>query len=325
MEFFIDSILLDVDYEPGSDGKWSTTWNTIGSNDGYHDIAAQATDNRGRTAFNRISVISKNSPGNIPPVATLDYSLDGNKYYFYRYECYDPDGDIVKFEYRISEIGNPLYEEYACCMYNYGNLSAGTLMADICGKEGPECSGPAQDSGFGLSYTCPYIYYQSERKSAEYKVELRVWDNEGAVSNTAVAYITIVTVGSSHDMYVWEINPRVKPTGSRSTLGLIVTVRHDSNQNGQSDSNDFPLPGALVRIELSKDTYVLPDEDFDLLDPNFNISIAPPITNRDGQAVFQIKALKRGDYRATLLNITLLDYEYNPALDIVNSPNVSIW
>jgi len=156
-------------------------------------------------------------------------------------------------------------------------------------------------------------------------VGLRVWDNEGEASNIAEGTIRIVTSGNSNDMYIWGINPRIKPTGSGSTLSLIVTVRNDSNENGQSDSNDFPLPGVLVKIELSKDADVIPDGDFDLLDSSFNISIEPAITNRDGQAVFVMRGLQLGDYRAAVSNLTLLDHDYNPALDIVNPLDVSIW
>ena len=214
--------------------------------DGYHDIVAQATDNRGKTAVNHISVIVNNLP-NIPPVAALDYSWDGNKYYFYPYECYDPNGYIVKFQYTISKLDNSGYEDsYACCMYSYCNFSNDPVIADICrGGEAPEPEWlpPGQDSRFGLFYTCPYIYYEFEQKDAEYKVGLRVWDNEGEASNIAESTIRIVTSGNSNDMYVWGINPRIKPTGSGSTLSLIVTVRNDSNENGQSDSNDFPLQG----------------------------------------------------------------------------------
>ena len=63
---------------------------------------------------------------------------------------------------------------------------------------------------------------------------LRVWDNEGEASNVAEGTIRIVTSGNSNDMYVWGINPRIKPTGSGSTPSLIVTARNDSDENGQN-------------------------------------------------------------------------------------------
>ena len=279
-----------------------------------------------------VAVQAQDTTTNLPPVAALDYSWDGYKYYFYSDNCYDPDGIIVKYQYTIlREALDNTYEyvdSYACCLDVNCNPPPDSPIAALCGKQGAECAAPAPSSGFSLFYTCPYISYQFEvpEEGATYRVELTVWDNEGAQSDNAWADIRFIApgTGDSNAMYVWGMNAKKKSTGSGSTLTLTVTVQRDSNKNGQSDSNDRTVQGALVRMELLKDTGAQPDGNFDARDMNFNRSIPPVTTNRYGQAIFVIKGLPPGDYRAQA-EPTHPNYVWNGQHDIGNPRDVTIW
>ncbi len=326
VEFFIDGSLRIVAV-PETDDVWSCQWDTEDVSDGYHSIVARATDTSGKTAIDRVEVMVNNSSGDLAPVAVLDYSWDGYKYYFYPYECYDPDGYIVKYQYEILEcIGSDCEEidSYACCQHSSCNAPSNYDIASMCGVS--ECEAPASTSNFCLFFTCPYVCYEFAEPGT-YKVQLKVWDNEATPSDTAEDFITISSSGSINHMYVWSILPTIKRTGSGTTLNLTVTVQHDSNSNGLSDQGDSPVSGVMVEMKLYKDGDSQPDGDFDGIDTGFDEPTHSGTTDREGKVIFSQRGLEHGDYRAEVIALTDPDgtYEWNPDLESGNPRDVTIW
>jgi len=337
VEFFTDGEPLGVDTVPEMDGKWSYwsyDWDTLNSNviDGHHTIEARATDTSGKTAIARAEVIVKNSPGNLKPDAAIHYSWDGYKYYFYPYDCHDPDGYIMKYEYtiliQINDGNYEVIESYSCCSKFCDPLD-GPFPIHPC--EEADCYFPGESSpNFCLFFTCPYVCYEfpepANGTANFYKVHLMVWDNEGA-SDSAEEIIAIDSLGTATEMYVWSINPKIKDTGSGSTLTLTVQVKHDSNSNGQSENGDSNLSGIIVQMKLNKDEDNLPDGEFDQIDPGFDSPIFSGTTNRDGKVIFSARGLVPGDYRAEVINLSDPDgnYEWNSNLDLINPRDVTIW
>ncbi len=314
VEFFIDGVFLGLDPGPPESGDiWSHDWDTDLVNDGLHFITAKATDTSGKTSTDRIGVTVDNDNDNIRPIAKIYYSWDGRKYYFYPYECYDPDGYILKYKYEIMPGTDSESDTYTCCDF---------CDEILCVPD--ECFPIDRDvhPNFDLFYVCPYVSYEFPVSGTEtYTVQLTVVDNEGGESLPAEETITLSSPGSTDDMYVGKINPRIKYTGSGATLMFIVTVQYDSNSDGQSGSDDSPLPGVLVEMQLKRDSEL--DGEFVGGTIVFTDS---GTTDRDGQVGFSARGLEHGDYKAEIIEMTDSNGKvWNRDLDRGNPRYVTIW
>jgi hypothetical protein len=338
VKFFLDGAELENGVVTEIDGKWSYwsyAWDTSTVSEGPHTIEAEATDTSGKTAIARAEVIVKNSTGNVPPVSDIYYSWDGYKYYFYPYDCYDPDGYIMKYEYTISRQNNAgSYDEieyYSCCSKSC-NPCDGQPPIPPCLDA--DCDFPDEASNFCLFFSCPYVCYEfpePENGTDIYKVQLKVWDNDGAESDmtspSSQEIIAIDSLGSTDAMYVWSMNPKIKHTGSGATLTIAVQVKHDSNSNGQSENDDSNVSGIIVEMKLNKDEDNLPDGEFGQIDARFDRPIFSGTTDRDGKVIFSARGLAPGDYRVEVTDLTDPDghYEWNSDLDLINPRDVTIW
>jgi hypothetical protein len=248
-----------------------------------------------------------NGKVNIPPIAKIYYSWDGLKYYFYPYECYDPDGYILKYKYEIMPGTDSPSDTYTCCDF---------CDEVLCVPD--ECFPIDRDvhPNFDLFYVCPYVSYEfpapDNNGTETYTVQLTVVDNENVASLPVQETITLSSPGSTDDMYVGKINPRIKYTGSGATLMVIVTVQYDSNLDGQSGSDDSPLPGVLVEMELERDSV--------------GVFTDSGTTDRDGKVGFSARGLEHGDYKAEIIMLTDSNGKvWNPDLDRGNPRYVTIW
>jgi hypothetical protein len=333
VEFFVNGVLKGEGENYFSEGKksfWSYRWDSTNVADGHCLIEALATDTSGKTDTHRISVIVNNAGINIPPVAVIDYSVDDNKYKFWP-NSYDLDGYIRKYEYAILKNDGydnyDLIDSYGCCDYcNPFDPENPDPLYDLC-FDSYSCDAPSPSSGFCLFFSCPYICYEflPPYDQGTYKVELTVYDNEGAPSLPVSDIIILEPSVPNDDMYIWRINPRIKRTGSGSTLIFNIIVFHDSDLDGQPEYEDSPVPGATVDMILKKDTDLQPDGYFDNEDPDFHNPIYSGTTNQDGEVIFRARGLSPGDYRAEVINLEGI-FEWNRSMDVHNHPrDVTIW
>ena len=315
VEFFINESepSLCVDTIPEMVDEWSCEWNTlVDYADGYYVISAKATDTTGKTATHSVRVLVKNQPGNIAPTADIYYNSDGYKYYFYPYDCYDPDGFIEEYEYIILQEINGNYEEIDTYRWN------------------KDCPLPGSSSGFCLFFVCPYVCYEFPEPgsgfSENYRVEMKVWDNEGQESNTDEELITISSSAEYEYMYIDKITYTRKLFKSSTTVYLLVAVSSDSNTNGTNDPDDLRVSGALVKISFKKDTDVLPDGIFGTPESQIDLE---KTTDRNGEALFVIRNLTLGDYRAEAWDLIDQDpnrnLQYESNLDNLNPRDITNW
>ncbi len=313
VEFFIDGDFLGLDLIPESGDIWSYLWDTNLVNDGFRFITAKATDTSGKTSTDRIGVTVDNVLANDLPIAEIDYSWDGYKYYFYPYECYDPDGYIVKYKYEI--ISGSESDTYSCCEFCDEDW-------DLCPME--ECEPPDTNSNFSLFFVCPWVSYEFPALGT-YIVKLTVQDNYGDWSLPAEDTITLSSPGITDDMYVGKINSFIKSTGSGSTLMFKITVQYDSDLDGQSSSDDLPLSGVLVEMQLERDSVLDGEFDENNIDGNFTYSDSGT-TDRDGEIGFSARRLEPGDYKAEIINLTDSNgKQWLKSLDRGNPHYKTIW
>jgi len=138
-------------------------------------------------------------------------------------------------------------------------------------------------------------------------------DSDGAHSVSAVATDTIGQTGSSSigvtvqntvpsgTMHISAINMSYTVKGPNYTISIQVTI---------VDETGAPVSGAVVDLSLNI--------------PGGGTATASGTTGSNGTVTFTYRGKNRGNYVATVTNVSSSSYTYDPAANVVNSASLQV-